>query len=342
MGKVFTDKKRDYYYYAYRYTIDKISSFVRLFVSYEISKKPIMIFATRRGGSSIISRSIYSQPGVDYIDLPLNLVEYNPYKNKIPRPRMKNRFISLDENEEKMLFDYFNNLLKGKYILKNQWNVLDPYFSSHVERFVVKELLAKALIDWFTEKFDVKIIYLIRHPIPTALSSIKFGFSNISEAFLKNDQFKQQFLNSNVERKCYEILDNGSILEKQVLDWCLDNLCPLTLYKKRPWLTITYEEMMMRKKEISNLICSCCDLSDPNEMYKSMLIPAGVTTKKSREYISIKNPEILIKRWKKQITKKDSEKIEEIFNLFNIDIYNAYNAYPDEKVCHFGAMDLID
>jgi len=339
MNKVFiNNKKKEYYYYSYKYMIDKTSSLIRLFTSYDLSEKPIMIFATRRGGSSLMMRSIYSQPEVDYINLPLNLMDYHPYKNKIPRPRMKNRFISLNKNEEKMLFEYFDNLFKGKYILRNQWNVLDPDFSFHVKRFVIKELLAKTLMDWFTEKFDVEIIYLIRHPIPTALSAMKFGFSNISEAFLKDEYFKERFLDSEKEKKCYNILKNGSMLENHVMDWCLDNLYALNHYKKRPWLTVTYEEMLLRKKQISELMCSYLDLPDPTRMHNKMLLPAGASTKKSKEYILSKNQGRLVERWLPQTTKQDLDKIERIFDMFNIKIYSAYNAYPDRDVCHFGPL----
>ena len=327
------------YYYWYNFIREQLASFFRLITVYELSKKPIFIFATRRGGSTLMMKLIYSQPGVDYIDLPLNLLNYHPYKNKIPRPPMKNRFIHLKQDEEQMLIDYFNHLLEGRYMLRNQCNIFDPDFSFRVNRLVIRELMAKTLIDWFSKNFDIEIIYLLRHPIPTALSNIKFGWETTADAFLRNDYFCKNLLDEDKKTFGSNILKNGSPLEVYTMEWCLDNLYPLTVCKKRPWLTITYEELILHPKEMSNLICSRFDLPDPKHMYKTLLIPTSTAPRKSREDMHKKGQKYLIERWLSQMEQKDLKKIDTLLKTFEIKAYNAYTPYPAKELCHFGSLD---
>jgi len=60
-------------------------------------------------------------------------------------------------------------------------------------------LNALPFIDWFDEKFNIKIIYLIRHPIPTSLSIIQRNWGNNLEAMLQNSYFTKKYLNKKME-----------------------------------------------------------------------------------------------------------------------------------------------
>ncbi|SFM80649.1 hypothetical protein [Thermodesulforhabdus norvegica] len=141
---------------------------------YRLTEKPIFIFANRRGGSTLVMEMIYSQPGVDYIAQPLDLWQLHPHFNRLPHP-LRSKFIALKEEEEERLAKYFTDLLAGRIRLRNQWRIFDRNFSFLVNRLVVKVCNAHALIDWFNEHFDIHCLYLIRHPIATALSIINRG-----------------------------------------------------------------------------------------------------------------------------------------------------------------------
>ncbi len=300
-----------------------------------------MIFATRRGGSSLIMRLVYSQPNLDFIELPLDLINYNPYKSRIPSPEKNNRFIKLNEAEEEMLFKYFNDLFSGKIRLRNQYNILDRDFSFNVNRIVIKEVLAKSLVDWFTKNFNIDVIYFLRHPIPTAISAIKFGFDNLSDGFLNNEYFRNQFLDSEKVNFAFDVLKNNSDLEKHVMDWCLDNLYPLKCYKDRDWLTLSYEELLLRPMKISNLICSRMKLPDPLSMYQRIFSTTKTNiTKKTKKIISAKNSNYQINRWLKYVSSKELDKINEMLDVFNIDVYSADSPYPRTDLCHFGSLRL--
>lgn len=73
---------------------------------YHLTEKPIVIFATRRGGSTLLAEMIASQPGVDCLGEPLNLWRYRPYFNRLPHP-LRGRFISLNEHEARQVRSFW-------------------------------------------------------------------------------------------------------------------------------------------------------------------------------------------------------------------------------------------
>jgi hypothetical protein len=317
----------------------QISAFLGMLARYRITQKPIFIFSTRRSGSTLLMKLLYSQPGVDYIDLPLDLLNFHPHRLKLPETPKKNRFITLQSNEEKMLFEYFNDLLSGRLRLRHQWNPADPDFSFSVNRLLVRELMAKPLIDWFSKHFDIEIIYLIRHPIPAALSVMKLRWQNVADAYLENTYFCNNFLDSKKKAFCQDVLVNGSTLQRYVLEWCLDNLYPLKSYQQRNWFTLTYEELLLRPEQICRLICSKFNLPDPKRMYSRLSRPTISAPQSSVRDIHSRGPNYLVQRWLGQVPSEKRDEITKIFDVLDINAYNALNPYPNSELCHFGSLN---
>lgn len=316
---------------------DKIKAGLGRIAIYRLSKKPIFIFSNRRGGSTLLMDMIYSQPGIDYISEPLNFWRYHPHYQRLPHPYLS-KFISLETSEEKLLLRYFKDLLAGHCRLRNQWNIFNWDYSFHVNRLVVKLLSGKALIDWFFNNFDIEIIYLIRHPIPVSLSIIKCGWGNTADAFLENNYFRKSFLDGDKEVFCRDILTSGSSLERYVLEWCLENLYPLSVYRQRPWLILTYEELVLRPHQLSELICSRFDLPNPKRMYETVLRPTKTSWRESRNSIRMEGPGQRAIQWSTQVDKRELNQIKNIFHVFELKAYSAYNPFPSDELCHFGPL----
>jgi len=200
---------------------------------YRLREKPIVIFATRRGGSTLLMEMIASQPGVDFVSEPLSLWRYHPHFNRLPHPP-RGRFISLNQEEARQVQSYFEDLLTGRIKAFNAWNPFHPTWSFRVRRLVVKLLSANTLIDWLANGFEIEVLYLLRHPVPVALSCLRLNWGNDAEAYLQNSCFREQILGSERARFADEVLAKGSPLEKFVVEWCLENFYPLQVYKERP------------------------------------------------------------------------------------------------------------
>jgi len=316
---------------------DFIKVMLGTFAVYKLNKKPIFIFGTRRSGSTLLTKMIYSQPRVDYVTEPLNLWRYHRHYHRLPNPYLS-KFISLKANEEKLLSEYFRALLAGRCRLRNQWNVFDKDYSFCVNKLVIKVLSGKRLIDWFDYNFDIEVIYLIRHPIPVSLSIIKRGWGNTADAFLKNDYFSKYFLDDDKEGFCRSILTNGLPIEAYILEWCLENLYPLSIYHQRPWLVLTYEELVSRPRQVSELICSRFDLPNPERMCKTLLRPTKTSMRESRDFIRIEGPSQRAVHWLNEVNEQELNQIKNIFEVFGLKEYSVYNPFPLDELCHFGTL----
>lgn len=137
----------------------------------------------------------------------------------------------------------------------------------------------------------------------------------------------------------WHILKHGTQLQRYVLEWCLENLVPLHLFQQRPWLTVTYEELVVRPKEISELICSRFDLPNPDKMWRVVTKPSRTTTRQSRHLIHKEGPRALIDKWIRKVSKNEMARVQEVLDIFGIWVYEASCPYPDSKVCHFGPLE---
>jgi len=302
---------------------------------YRLSEKPIVIFATRRGGSTLLMETIASQPGVDFVGEPLNLWRYRPYFDRLPHPP-RGRFISLSQDEARQVRSYFEDLLTGRIKAFNAWNPFNPTWSFRVRRLVVKLLGANALIDWMSEEFDIEVLYLLRHPVPVALSCFGRNWGNDAEAYLQNPCFREQVLGPEQARFADEVLAGGAPLQKFVLEWCLENFYPLQVYKERPWLVLTYEEVISRPKQVSELICSRFGLPDPERMACVVSRPSRTTFfADAREAIVKQGPQAMLGRWLKRISQEELKRVQEILDALGIRAYQAFSPYPAESLCQF-------
>ena len=299
-------------------------------------ERSIFIFSTRRSGSTLLMRVLHSQPGVDYIDEPLNLWRLHPHFWRLPHPPL-GYFISLTDAEGKMLYSYLQDLLSGKLRFRQRGNLLRPGRTFLVRRFVVKNINATPLIGWFAEKFDADIIYLLRHPGAVAESLLRKGWNSTARVYMENSVYSGN-LNAEQKELAQRIMEQGSPFQQCVLEWCLDNLYPLSVWRERTWLTLSYEELVMRPVETSQMLCQRLRLPDPERMWRVLWLPSRTTSVDSKRVIRVEGPGALVGRWLEHIDKGEIEGMRELLNSFGIEIYRADSPYPDKALCHFGTL----
>jgi len=309
---------------------------------YRLSETPILLFATRRGGSTLLMRMLASQPNTDFCGEPLNFWRFNPHYGRLPHPP-RSRFITLDSaDDERFLQAYFADLLSGRIKAFNHWRFWEPDFSWTVHRLAVKVLGANNLIDWFNRHFGAHLLYLVRHPIPVAQSAIKRNWGNDAVAYLANDDYWKRLGDEETRKFARETLDHGSDLERFVLEWCLENAVPLRLSADHHWLTLTYEETVARPDAVSKLLGERFDLPDAETMSEIIKAPSRTTLTGSRQVIQSEGPSALITRWRREIDERDVEAAQRILDAFGVTAYRASDPYPSSELCHFGAWSSAE
>jgi hypothetical protein len=300
------------------------------------TKKDIIVFSGRRSGSTWLMDLLYSQPGMKFCSEPLYLSRWNRHKLKLPR-KEDSKFIDLTKKEEMILESYFNAILNGSIQVSPPWNIREKGYSFFTNRYVVKICNGLSLINWFEKKFDVYIVYSVRHPISNALSIINLTWRDTAGAFLNNRFFVENYLDDTQLKYTKSIKKNGSLLQKFVLEWTLENLIPLRIIKKekKDWIVLTYEEMVLNPEKIVDLLYNRLNLEDKEIMMNAINRPSRTATMESAKHIDEKNIDFILKRWEEKVSDKEEEEAFEILKVFEIDIYKYGSFLPDSSFLNF-------
>ena len=75
--------------------------------------------------------------------------------------------------------------------------------------------------------------------------------------FLRNQRFVERHLGDELAKYARELLEDGSELERFVLNWTLENLVPIRLLPERPhWTYLSYEQCVLEPERTLDDIAS--------------------------------------------------------------------------------------
>lgn len=285
----------------------------------------IFLMTTPRSGSTWLMELLLSQPGFKAITEPLDL-----------RNQQVAEHIGLTSWEQLYsqtamphLQHYFENFISGKARFKNQSPRLPHY------RFLTHRIVFKILhggedrVRWFADTFNGRIIILLRHPIPVSLSRKKIPRL---EAYLNSD-YRRHFSNAQI-RYALDIIENGSLLQKKILSWCLQN--SVLLQGIEPdWLVLTYEQMVMEPNIIIETLAHNFELSAPERIVAQLDVPSGTTNQSDRATQAVlekprtmNSRQWLVEKWEKRVSEEERSLAAEILATFELDVYQVDDTLP--------------
>ncbi|WP_100656478.1 sulfotransferase domain-containing protein [Alteromonas flava] len=285
------------------------------------AKEDIIVFSTRRGGSTWLIELLSAEPhvkrAVEIFDVTLN---HNPYKNRLPLSK-GGFYIDLSYEQKALLFDYFNDLRLGKINYNTQWKFWQKPFNYSYNRMLFKVFYAKNYIVDFSMLKNTKIIFQVRHPIPTSLSICKQKWPNAADYFLKCENFKHQ-LSTKQLKLSNDVMENGAELEKYVLGWFLENWIPiLESQKNNDWLILRYEDMVMNPELTISTLKKFLDLESA-EAAREIYTKPSYNAFASKNKILNASPEYLCNGWKDKVDFEEHKMLIEIFNAFKNPYYS--------------------
>jgi hypothetical protein len=140
---------------------------------------------------------ISSQKNIKYINEPLHTNRHKGYLTNIDPTWPE---IYSDSNREDKFVHFLKRILNDEIFVGQQKfkHIFRGEFDFFTNRKVFKILRAKDLINVFENEFEIKIIYLLRHPIPVALSLVKENMEQRAIHYLNNDIYCENFLNQDL------------------------------------------------------------------------------------------------------------------------------------------------
>lgn len=286
-------------------------------------KKNILIFSSPRSGSTWLLELIVNHSKGKSIGEPFDL--RRPLVRKNLNVSNWEYLIKIKNIEE--ISDYLNKIANGELSFKNP-----PPFSKY-HKFIVDHSVIKILhggetmIEELGDKLNAKIVYLVRHPIPVSISRKELPRL---KSFVESDDFKLTAFQKKISK---EIFNNGSQMQKAILDWCYQNYLTLS-NNKNNWLIISYEQMVLDPESVIKELNKREIITEElGKVYKSLQSPSKNTYQSSVERKKLlknkeSDPKELIKNWLSKVDENQINQVQEILDVFNIDLYKANSPFP--------------
>lgn len=287
------------------------------------------IVSAPRSGSTWLLELVLSQPGFKPCNEPFNLrkpavvrrlglSDWGQLNDSVHLPTIKAYLESFVDNRYSAAF-------KG----------LRPGLPHH--RFVTSRIAFKILfalehrLDWLAETLNARLVLLIRHPLPVALSRTTLPRL---DAFFESEY--RRCLSAGQLRLAEEVMRRGDPLDRAVLDWCLQYAVPLERFRDR-FLLLTYEQLVLRPDPALDALAEHLVLDDVERMRARISRPSGSVSKSSAETVGFlqgrKNNDDrqwLIDKWRPRVSQDREQSLMRFVNDFGIDVYRSGDSAPAE------------
>jgi hypothetical protein len=187
---------------------------------------------------------------------------------------------------------------------------------------------ASSILKWFYDNFNSDLIYLVRHPIPTALSQMKWDLEPRTDDLFQDPQLKSDFLTVSQRRELQKIAQYGSRVEKHVVDWCIENMKPLSALDSVPVKLLLYEKMVLHPQDFIDDMVISFSLKDKDALKAQIQRPSRTRSREFKKKRNLYTPLNHLKSWQSEASDVQKKKIQNLLDIFEIDLYSAYDYLP--------------
>ncbi|MCH4821587.1 sulfotransferase [Gramella lutea] len=266
--------------------------------------KKILVTGAHRSGSTWVGNIIATSPGMLYFHEPFNL--------KIPVYNTPLKFWfqytseDLPEIQRNKVEVYLN-----KFIYRTKY----PFLAGLFQKFpvlgelsltlkgkkdlVIKDPLALFSAAWLSEKYDLEVVVLVRHPAAFIYSLMKKDWNFDFKNFLDQEVLMDKYLSRYVKQIELHASIETSVLEQGILLWnCLHLM--IFNYKKRykeEWLFVKHEDLSSDPENNFRILFDRLDLDFTQEVKEKI----NRTTTGSQKKFLTRDSKKNIKDWKENL-----------------------------------------
>jgi hypothetical protein len=181
------------------------------------------------------------------------------------------------------------------------------------QRRIIKDVRASLMFKWLDNKFPaVKKIFIIRHPCAVILSRMKLGWdpNNDINDFLEQNELVEDYLGSKLDL----IQSCKSEEEKNALIWCITNQVPIHQFSNSELRMVFYENLVLNPDEEIPSLFQILDIPYRQSYKRNIRRPSITSTRKSAIFTN----ENLISKWKKELSTRQIDNIQNIVDKFGL------------------------
>lgn len=290
------------------------------------SNRPNVFIKTMpRSGSTWLMELILTQPGFKPCTEPLDLRNLD-VRRHLP---LADWAALYDDAALPVLERYFDGFRRGRLRFKNHSPRLAGY-RPFTWRMVFKLLHgAEDRLTWLADRFNGRVVILLRHPIPVAISNRDLPRL---DAFV-NSAFARHFTDDQLAA-ARRIIAGDDRLHQGVLSWCLQTSVALR-HRPADALVITYEQLVLQPAPVIHALAAHADLPRPARMLRRVAVPSATTDqsdKATRQVLAGKQDATsrrwLVEKWRERVGADDARRVMATLAVFGLDMYAADAVEP--------------
>jgi len=290
----------------------------------------ILLFSTPRAGSTWLFELIGTQPDFKSCDEPLNLRNSN-----VSRELGIDDWQDLyDQNVEPSICRYFERLHQGElsHMNRNLWEANHRIFT---HRMVYKVLHgAEYMAPVLAETVGARVVALLRHPIPVALSR---GALPRLDAILRSSA--REHYDAEVVHEMVRIAAKGTPLERGVLSWCLQT-APLLNARRPDWAVVTYEQLVVDASPVIQHLAEVLALPEPDTMLarinRASTSIRGMSTRATHDVLAQPASQgrslWLVEKWREKVSAEEERAAMAVLEMFDIQAYQFGSVFPTDSL----------
>lgn len=316
------------------------------FQQHEPGDQPhICIFTSRRSGGTWLTETLTMEPELLYVMQPFSRGCEDPYllrRGVISEQLVREGRVAIHGRDDEFMNRFFTDIFEGRLKVESPWNFLHPSFNWKTSRVCAKIHNAKAWIPWFEETFNdnVQIAYHFRHPIPQSLSTMARKWIITIPFYLRDEWFVENYMTDGLLEYTEERLREGTLLEKYVLNWCVENLVPQRLFRERSnWWVSTYEEIVVNPLLMVERMMERLNLRNREGLLQQISQPSQTVSSQTKKQLRTEREQAasrhyLLRRWKDKVEKEEQKRAFNVLERFGIDSYRPGEIGPSEELLH--------
>jgi hypothetical protein len=290
------------------------------------SKRNIALFASRRGGSSILSELLTSGNNVREIDQPFDTFQTHTREGRakianLPAVELS-QYFDLSPQQWAQVDAYMQKILSG-----GLRDVSLPAFNLKT-RTLLKLVNTPFLLDDFKQKYNLQVVYMGRHPIPQALSVMRNKWGITVPAYLnpQHQAYMSQFINQDQLEFARNIMQKDNYFEQAILNWVFENMFALN-FAKHIDIKTYYEHLVENPEQVIPQLENILDLKINSDMLNRPSRSSPLSDQKTLAAIG-KDKTYLLTKWRDSVDKSQITAAQQILDKFNVLDYNADEHLP--------------
>lgn len=298
------------------------------------NRKHILVTGTHRSGTTWAGRTLSRPPNVELVYEPFNLetTRYNfEYKfdhwfEHVPT--------SKKYKEIEKVFDRYipNNFLQypAKICRESGYSLKTPLIfakylilSSNRPRFLLKDPIALLSAGWLYERYDLKVICMIRNPLAFAGSLKKQGWDFDFKNFIEQEELLNSLLFPYKE-EIKKVHAESDFIDRVSLLWNVLNFVILDYRKRYPeWFFVKNGKLARKPVKNFRRMFKYLDMEFTEEVedyiraYTSRKNPAEA---KSNKY-QPRDAEKTVEAWRNRLTEEEIERVKEATSEIYHELY---------------------